>query len=56
MELADCITLFFKFNKTQKPVNADGKRQKKLFGHHYYGTPQSGWVNLNGRPRPPSYP
>lgn len=48
--------IIFQVQQNPKTCQCRWQETKKLFGHHYYSTPQSGWVNLNGRPRPPSYP
>lgn len=48
--------IIFQVQQNPKTCQCRWQETKKLFGHHYYGTPQSGWINLNGKSRPPSYP
>ena len=48
--------IIFEVQQNPKDCKCRWQETKKLYGHHYYGTPEPTWVNLNGKGRPPSYP
>lgn len=48
--------IIFEVHQRQDTCKCRWQETKKLFGHHYLGEPKPGWINLNGKPRPPPYP